>query len=276
MIRLVLCDLDGTLITSKRELTEATRRAVRDLAEAGIGFTLVSGRPPLGMRFFARDLDLKSPFAAFNGGMLVRPDLSVLEELDLDPGVAGRTLQRLGEMGLDSWIYQGQEWLVRDLATPHLARERDTVRIEPKVVASFGPRPERVVKIVGISDDHGLVERAERELRSDERGAVVAARSQNYYLDVTHPDANKGSVVLRLAKNLGISPAEVATLGDMPSDVAMFGRSGVSFAMGNASDSVKEQATHVVASNDQDGFAQAIGWLLEGSRSASGGRIASS
>lgn len=270
MIRLVLSDLDGTLITSKRELTDATRKAVSELGRAGIGFTIVSGRPPLGMNFVTRDLGVSEPFIAFEGAMLVRPNLTICDELSLDPTVAEKLVRKLDELGLDPWVYRGQEWLVRDSKAPHVAREAATVRFLPRIVESFNDAGagslERVVKIVGVSDDLELVARAERELRDLCQGAVTAARSQNYYLDITHPQANKGSALERLAAAVKLAPREIATLGDMPSDVPMFPRSGMSFAMGNASESVKSAATHVVASNDGDGFAEAIEVVLKSNR----------
>ena len=266
MIRLVLSDLDGTLINSRRELTTATRQAVRSLREAGIAFALVSGRPPLGLRDVIRELEVETPVAAFNGGMLIRKDLSVLEQRCLSPQIAAKMIGRLDEMGLDPWVYRGSEWLIRDASAPHVSRESATVGFAPRVVSSFELKD--VVKIVGVSDDPALVERAERELGGYHSGsglppAVKAARSQDYYLDITHPDANKGAVVKRLSEILRISPTEIATLGDMPSDLAMFSRSGISFAMGNAGSSVKAKATAVVPSNDSDGFSKAAGMILK-------------
>lgn len=85
-----------------------------------------------------------------------------------------------------------------------------------------------------------------------------AARSQPYYLDITHPKANKGTVVLTLAKLQNISPEQIATIGDMPNDVLMFRKSGLSIAMGNASDEVKSQASEVTDSNQDEGFAKAV------------------
>ena len=85
-----------------------------------------------------------------------------------------------------------------------------------------------------------------------------AARSQPYYLDVTHPQANKGTVVATLSRLLNIPPAQIATMGDMPNDVLMFRNSGLSIAMGNASDEVKAQANAVTDSNENDGFAKAV------------------
>jgi hydroxymethylpyrimidine pyrophosphatase-like HAD family hydrolase len=92
-----------------------------------------------------------------------------------------------------------------------------------------------MAKIVGVSDDHPAVARCEADVRRDVGNYVSAARSQQYCLDVTHPDANKGHVVAVLSKALSISPEQIATIGDMTNDVLMFKKSGLSIAMRNAS-----------------------------------------
>jgi hypothetical protein len=91
---------------------------------------------------------------------------------------------------------------------------------------------------------------------------ATAVRSQSYYLDVTPPGCNKGTFVQAMAKRLGISTDAVATIGDMQNDLAMFRTSGLSIAMGNATDDVKQQATEVTSSNQDEGFARAIEMIL--------------
>ncbi len=114
------------------------------------------------------------------------------------------------------------------------------------------------VKIVGVSDDLDKVASCEKLAQQKLGDRASAARSQPYYLDVTNPQANKGGVVLMLAKLNKIQPDEIATIGDMPNDVLMFKKSGLSIAMGNASDEVKSQATAVTDSNQDEGFAKAV------------------
>ena len=114
------------------------------------------------------------------------------------------------------------------------------------------------VKIVGVSDDLDRVAACEKLAQNKLGSNASAARSQPYYLDVTHPNANKGTVVMTLAKLQNISPEAIATIGDMPNDVLMFRKSGLSIAMGNASDEVKSQATVVTDSNQDEGFAKAV------------------
>jgi hydroxymethylpyrimidine pyrophosphatase-like HAD family hydrolase len=84
------------------------------------------------------------------------------------------------------------------------------------------------------------------------------ARSQPYYLDITHPLANKGTALSEIAKLLAVPLAEIAVIGDGGNDVAMFKRGGLSIAMGNASPQVQQAADFVTDSNREEGFANAV------------------
>ena len=156
------------------------------------------------------------------------------------------------------WIYRSSEWYVTDPSAPHAEREAGTVKFGPTVVPTYDGLLDRVVKIVGVSDDHDLVVRCEAAVHQQFSLHVSAARSQPHYLDVTHPTANKGVVIERLSNHFKIPLDQIATLGDQPNDVLMFERSGLSIAMGNASEEVRRQATLVTASHEDEGFAKAI------------------
>jgi Cof subfamily protein (haloacid dehalogenase superfamily) len=258
-IRLLLADVDGTLVDSRKELTAAARAAAHALRDAGIRLAITSGRPPRGMAMLIDPLAPEGPIAGFNGGVLVNPDLSVIESHTLAMPVARRTVDLLLGHGLDVWVYTEDDWLIRDPQAPHVDREARTVAFGPVVVQAFGDAQlARVVKIVGVSDDLARVADCEKGARAALGETASAARSQPYYLDVTHPKANKGEVVSTLSRLLDIVPERIATIGDMPNDILMFRRSGLSIAMGNASDEVKAQASAVTASNDDEGFAEAV------------------
>jgi Cof subfamily protein (haloacid dehalogenase superfamily) len=258
-IKLLLADVDGTLVTQDKALTEQAIAAARELREAGITLALTSGRPPRGMSMLIAPLKLEGAIAGFNGGVFVNPDLSVIESHLLDAAVARETLQLILDQGLDAWLYTETEWLIRDAKAPHVAREAWTVKFDARVVSEFTAADLKdAVKIVGVSDDLDKVASCEKLAQQKLGERASAARSQPYYLDVTHPNANKGAVVLTLAKLDHISPEEIATIGDMPNDVLMFRKSGFSIAMGNASDEVKSQASAVTDSNQDEGFAKAV------------------
>jgi Cof subfamily protein (haloacid dehalogenase superfamily) len=257
-IELVLADVDGTLVTSAKELTQRAIDAVQRLSRAGVKFAVTSGRPPRGMQMLVAPLSLELPLAAFNGGLFARPDMSVIEERSIAPGLVAPVLALIERHGLDAWLYRGADWLVRDAGAPHIRKEADTVRFEPTVVESFAGIAEGVAKIVGVSDGLDRVAEAEADAREQFGEQVSAARSQPYYLDVTHPDANKGAVARYLSQRYEIPPERIATIGDMPNDVLMFAHSGLSIAMGNAGREVQRAARRVTATNDEDGFALAI------------------
>lgn len=258
VIKLVLSDVDGTLVTQDKVLTEASIDVVRRLGEAGVLFAVTSGRPPKGMEMLVEPLHLTTPIAAFNGGMLVDKDMRVVSEHLLPDPLVQPVTEVMETFGLDVWVYRGAEWYVLDDAPPHVAREARTVGFDPVVVASFAGLTTGVAKLVGVSDDHEAVGRAVHAVQETFGSHVAAATSQPYYLDVTHPDANKGSVAVQLAERYGISPREMAAIGDMPNDVLMFAHAGVSIAMGNADPQVQRAARYVTGTNDDDGFSQAM------------------
>jgi Cof subfamily protein (haloacid dehalogenase superfamily) len=258
-IKMVIADVDGTLVTQEKVLTNRAAEAVLRLHEAGIQFSITSGRPPRGMAMLIDPLKLTQPLAAFNGGVLIKPDLkTVVDQKFLPVGVPEKVIEAVENHGLDVWLYTDTGWFVRDPNAPHVAREQWTVKFPPTVVKTFAGLLDRVAKIVGVGDDHERVAKCEKDVQQAGGTHISAARSQPYYLDVTHPQANKGEVVLSLARLLNISPKGIVTMGDMPNDVLMFRESGMSIAMGNASAEVQAAATYVTSANEEEGFANAI------------------
>lgn len=258
-IRLVLADVDGTLVTREKVLTPRAIRAVQALRERGILFAITSGRPPRGMSMLIEPLDLTTPLAGFNGGMMVQPpDMRVLSTLRLPRPVAEKTLALLQDHGVPAWVYTPQDWLVPNASAPHVAQEQRTVKFPPRVVSSYEAVLDDIIKITGVSDDADLMRRVAATLAQTLGETASAALSQPWYVDITHPDANKGAVVHTLERLLGIPAAAMLTVGDQPNDVLMFRASGASVAMGQAADSVKSNATWTTASSEEDGFAKAI------------------
>ncbi len=258
----LLTDVDGTLVTKDKVLTERAIRAVRQLRERGIVFTVTSGRPPFGMRMLVEPLGLTMPMAAFNGGVIVLPDLSVLDERQLPDYVLAALIDMIQSHGLDVWLFRSTDWYVRSLNAPRVSREASNIQCPPVVVPTFDGVLTGVVKVVGVSEDHARVATCEAAVQNQFGRQVSAARSQPHYLDVTHPAANKGVVIERLSRYLKIPLDRIATLGDQPNDVLMFKRSGLSIAMGNASEEVKRQATCVTTTFGAEGFANAVEQLI--------------
>ena len=257
-ISLVISDVDGTLVTPDKQLTPASERAARRLAEKDIGFTVVSSRPPAGLRMLVEPLSLRLPMGAFTGGAIVAPDLAVIEEHSIPEAAARQGVAMLSEAGADVWLYTAAGWLVRDPRDHYIPKEKRTIQDDPIVVPDFGPHLARTFKIVGSSQDFAGLAACEMALRDALAGQAFVARSQPYYLDITPPGLDKGTFLEALSRRLDIAPAAIAVLGDMTNDLAMFRKAGMSIAMGNASDDVKACATHATTANTHDGFAKAI------------------
>ena len=261
-IALVVSDVDGTLLTKDKRLTDGARAAVRRLHEAGIGFTITSSRPTIGMRFLIEPLQITLPVGAFNGSCIVDPQLRPIEQHLIPAPATQRALDVLDEYGADIWLFTGDLWLARNGNGEYVPNERRAIRADPNIVADFTPYLASACKVVGASADAALLQRCEIAMQQALGAQATAVRSQSYYLDVTPPGCNKGTFVQTIAGRLGIPLDAVATIGDMQNDLAMFHTSGVSYAMGNATDEVKKMATHVTASNEDEGFARAIGMIL--------------
>jgi len=262
-ISLGVSDVDGTLLPKDKVLTEGNKRAVRKLHEAGIGFTIVSSRPTIGMGFLIEPLAISLPIGAFNGSSIVDAQLKPIEQHLIAPDVAQRSLDVLDAFGVDIWLFTNDQWLTRNPDGEYVGHEKLAIKHDPVIVKDFTPYLNATCKIVGATSDAPLLQRCEAAMQQAVGHEATAVRSQTYYLDVTPPGHDKGTFVVAMAKRLGISTDAVATIGDMQNDLPMFARSGVSFAMGNATDDVKKHATHVTDSNERDGVAAAVEAVLK-------------
>lgn len=268
VIRLFISDIDGTLVRHDKSLAEVTVAAIRRLRDAGVPTTLISARPPSGMLALGRRLDLDLPMAAFNGGALVRPDGTIVSAHRLSAAVAKDMLDRLAAAGVTRWVFADGRWFATDADNPHMARERIAADTEAVITTDFRDLLPRIDKIVAVSDDRPLIARLEREAVAAHGQAATIACSQPYYLDVTAPAANKGDGIAALADAAGVALADVAVAGDMPNDLPMFARAGLSIAMGQAPDAVKRAATRVAGPTDDDGLAAAVEELALSVRTA--------
>lgn len=263
-VALVVSDVDGTLLDPDKNLNLGAPAAVERLRQEGIRFTIASARPPRLTQPLLRDLHVSGPSACFNGALLIGPDCDILHQLPMTSTDAQTVADHIRRSPLDLWVYTDSDWYVSNPAGPHVKHQEELMRCKAAPLLSYDMSQLHVLKLVGVSDDYDAVKRAQFELDHLFGVAISATCSSDYYLDVTHADANKGTVILMLSRMLNIPTGQIATIGDMPTDVLMFRQSGISIAMGNATDEVKAQATYVTKSNREDGFAYAIEHFILG------------
>src|SRR5436305_10257788 len=182
---LVVSDVDGTLVTRDKVLTPRTIAAVERLHARGIAFSICSSRPPFGMRMLVELLCLALPFGGYNGGAILDPDFTIVEQKLIPADAAKEAVAVFQAHRIDCWLFVGNEWLVVNPTGAHVAHETRTVQTPPTVVPAFTDAHfAGAGKIVGPSDDHDLIARVTAFLKETLAGRADAIRSQPYYCDV--------------------------------------------------------------------------------------------
>ena len=138
-IALVVSDVDGTLVTKDKTLTDRARDAVRRLHDAGIGFTITSSRPTLGMRFLVEPLAITLPIGPFNGSSIVDPQLNPIEAHLIPATTAQRSLDVFNEFDVDIWLFTNDQWLTRHGDGEYVPHEKLAIRADPTIVTDFAP-----------------------------------------------------------------------------------------------------------------------------------------
>lgn len=261
-LRLVISDVDGTLVDKQKRLAEATVAAVGRLQAAGVPFSLISARPPSGIAKLVARLELTGPTAAFNGGTILRPDGSILERHRMSAEVVAKSFAIAKDSAATPWVFVDGRWHAVDPDNPHVAHERIASDQEPLIETLDALPKGEADKVTWVSDDADLLRDLHARMDAAIGSDATIAQSQTYYLDLTHPKANKGDGVAALARLADIELAAVAVLGDMPNDLPMFRRAGIAIAMGQAPRDVRDAARYTSTSNDEDGVAHAIDTIL--------------
>ncbi len=261
-IRLLVCDVDGTLVDKQKKLTPATIAAVKRLHDAGMGFTIISARPCSGMLPIAEQLGIDAPMAAFNGGIVFRRDGSVASHATIDEDVARGMFELIGDAAVDRWVFVDDLWYASTDQGAHVASERIASNQAPIVTDDFASLLDRADKITLVSDDPALLVGLTQRAVAAFGARATIAQSQVYYLDVTTRVANKGDGVTALAAAFDVPLDQVAAIGDQANDLPMLARVGLSVAMGNGPEPVRHAAQHVTLGNDEDGVAHAIDTLI--------------
>src|SRR5262249_4468859 len=177
-IKLVVSDVDGTLVTSDKRLTDAANAAVERLRAADIGFTIVSSRPTVGMDFLIKPLALTLPFGSFNGSSILDPQLRPIEQHFFPLHTAPRPIDLLRQFGVDIWLFTSVQWLTRNPDGEYVGHEQRAIKHDPVIVGSFTPHLDGVCKIVGASSKAELLIRCEAAVREAVGSEATAVRSQ--------------------------------------------------------------------------------------------------
>ena len=261
-ISLVVTDLDGTFLNDKSEISPRALAAAQALPAQGVHFTICSARPTWAVVSIAEQSGVTLPFGALNGSVILNSQLQVLKQHLLGPRRTRKSIEFFRSRGVNVLLMTATDWYVLDRNGDFVEEEVRVCKREPHVVESFEPYLSQTVTIVGVSKDAERISSLQRELATRYGKGASVVRSNPNYVNVTNAKANKGSFVRWVSRTLRVPKAQIACLGDMPSDARMFPWCRLGIAMGNAPEEVKSQATYVAGHHAEDGWAKAIEELV--------------
>ena len=266
-IKLVAIDLDGTLLTSDKQVTLGTIETLKKVVEQGVIVVIATGRPLLGLDSVIKDVP-KSPYIlTTNGARVVNVDTGevILERL-ISHDVVLKIFDILGRYDCVKEIfYDGQGYVAADeLDKIHLYHKkpqmcdyvRKTRKPIPDILRFIKENKKSADKAQGIFNDMEIRQQVWQEL--NHLGELTLVDSYYYNIEINAKGVEKGSSLKFLAERLGIKQEEVMAIGDGANDFWMIEYAGVGVAMGNSKDRIKEIADVVTISNDEDGVAQVL------------------
>ena len=269
--RLLVLDVDGTLLTDDLQITAATREAVQRVISHGVQVVLASARGPNALRSIMRELGIAGLAICYTGALTCRlnPDTHVPAEVVTDQRMnltsARKVLSNALELGISVGWFIGDSWYISAWDSA-LRRESMITGVTPIIASDllrFKDAPHKLQAIVGEPALLPHLYTLARTLPQD----CVGQFSYETYLEITHQGVDKASALLALGQQLGIAPSEMVAIGDMENDLAMLRVAALGIAMGNALSNVQAEADWVTDTNNRDGVAAAIeklyatGWI---------------
>ncbi len=257
-VRLLACDLDGTLLTRRKRISPRTREALDAAAARGVAVILATGRSFPVARFFCGDLMLVAPQITFNGAVIYDPRAErALSEYLIPPQHLPAALDFYVDEGIPIGFY-APDGLYLDAHMPDPPSwfpGSASIGTLVDDVRTLGERP--CIKIVGHGDPYTIAELRPRAVERLGHHLYVTQTAATL-LEVLHPEVSKGAALRRIAHLLGVDRTEVVAFGDNHNDLDMLEFAGIGVAMGNATAEAKAVADMVTAGNEEDGIAVAL------------------
>lgn len=264
--RLIVSDMDDTLLNEHGILSPVTLQAVAAVRRAGAGFVLASGRMPCAMRSYARQLNLNLPMITYNGAELVEPvSGKPLFRLPIETELSLELIRYCEERGIHIQAYQGDCFLTPS-DNEQARRYHASLHGLAQMCVTERPLSECVTwaqsKLLAILDP-AQTPAVLTEVKKHFNGRIVCAMSRPQYIEFTSPLAGKERALAELCQRMNIPSDEVIAFGDGQNDVGMIRFAGLGCAMANARDEVRRQADFIAPSHREDGVAQVIMRLIE-------------
>lgn len=255
-MKAVALDLDGTLLNSKKEISEENKNILKKLSENGVEILIVTGRPYPITKKIAQSLEIPLTVICYNGArvMNLKTDEIIFEKV-LEENQVLKIIEFCRKNKKDLNLFQNDIWYVEDLESIGTKYYKNNSKLEP-ILRSFDTFDNlQMIKSI-IIDENDILEKVEKELRDILGNTVYFTYSQDKYLEILNKDVNKGLTLKNVLEEKGIELSECIAFGDAHNDLEMLELAGVGVAMGNAHEILKSRVQHITDTNDNDGVAK--------------------
>ena len=257
-MKLIGVDVDGTLVNSKRVITEKTREALISAMKAGHKVVIVTGRPTAGARNLAEALDFDKYgglISSFNGGAIT--DFAtgkVLANHEMDHDLAVEMIKLAKDLPLETMVPY-MDTVFSPKIGPYTEGEAKTLRMKAKEVEDLDQTIDFPVNKILFAADPRLIDEPTNKIKEAFEDVTEQVKSARFYYEVMPRGLSKGNSLLEIAKIFNIDQKDIIAFGDEMNDETMIEAAGVGVAMGNAVSKIKEIADYVTLTNDEDGIA---------------------
>lgn len=257
-IKAIALDLDGTLLTSDKKISEVNKQILKDLENKGVKIFIVTGRTYVSAKPFAEELDIDSAIIAYNGAKVVDyKNDEIIFELPLGKEHTKKVISLGKERGFHINLYQNNQWFVEDLDREETLHYAKMTGLTP-IKKSFDDFENYDMTKITIQDMKNSQEfnnfcQALKKLFGSE---VYTAKSQYFLFEILNKNVNKGIVLKKVLKTYGITPEECVAFGDASNDLEMLTSVKYGVAMGNSSLELKSQVNYITDTNDNNGVAK--------------------
>ena len=265
--KLLVLDVDGTLLNDEREISKRTLAALLKVQQMGVRIVLASGRPTYGLMPLAKTLELGNyggVVLSYNGCQIIKAQNGeILFERRINPEMLPYLEKKARKNGFAIFTYHDDTLITDSPDNEYIKNEAllNNLKIiredEFSTAIDFAP-----CKCMLVSDKEKALIGLEQHWEKRLAGTLDAFRSEPYFLEVVPCGVNKANTLGALLEHLGVTREEVIAVGDGVCDVTMLQLAGMGVAMGHSQDSVKVCADYVTASNEEDGVALAVEKLI--------------
>ena len=247
----VFSDIDGTLLNNQHQITPKTEEAIKNILKRGIPFIPVSARPPYAITPYTEQLGSQHGMICYSGALILDKNLTALYSVILAP----QDLQKLNELladfaHLSISYYASLDWFCNDVNNDWIKQESEITGLNTELLQGNLTEVHKIL-VMGSAEEIQTVEPVLKQALPH----LSIHRSKDEYLEITNPAATKAKAIQFMEQHLGISAEQVIAFGDNFNDLDMLQYAGLSVAMGNAPDAIKQVAKEVTATNNEDGIA---------------------